>query len=128
VRIYKTRWVARFTRREGITDEDLIETVKRAEQGLIDADLGGGLIKQRIARAGRERSGGYRMLLAYRKRFRAVFLYGFAKSERGNVERDELLSLREIGAGWLGADAQEIARGLGDHAIEVIDDDKQKEE
>lgn len=112
----------------GITDEDLIETVKRAEQGLIDADLGGGLIKQRIARAGRERSGGYRMLLAYRKRFRAVFLYGFAKSERGNVERDELLSLREIGAGWLGADAQEIARGLGDHAIEVIDDDKQKEE
>jgi hypothetical protein len=110
LRIYKTRWLARFSRREGITDESLVEAVKRAEEGLIDADLGGGLIKQRVARTGRGRSGGYRMLIAYRKKDRAFFLYGFAKSERGNVPQDELLSLREIGAGWLGADEQEIAR------------------
>ncbi len=128
MRIYKTRWVARFTRREGIADEDLSEAVRRAERGLIDADLGGGLIKQRVARARRGRSGGYRMLLAYRKKDRAIFLYGFAKSERGNLGQGELESLREIGAGWLGADGQGIARALEDQAIEAIDDDKQKEE
>jgi hypothetical protein len=68
------------------------------------------------------------MLLAYRKKDRAIFLYGFAKSERGNLGQGELESLREIGAGWLGADGQGIARALEDQAIEAIDDDKQKEE
>jgi hypothetical protein len=108
-------------------DEGLLEAVKRAEQGLIDADLGGGLIKQRVARAGQGRSGGYRMLIAYRKKHRAVFLYAFAKSERGNVDKNELLSLREIGNGWLSSDAPEIARALEDKAIEVIDHGNQEE-
>ena len=127
MRIYKTRWVGRYTRREGIADKALIEAIERAEQGLIDADLGGGLIKQRVAREGRGRSGGYRMLIAYRKKDRAFFLYGFAKSERGNIEKNELMSLQEIGARWLGADAPEMARALGDHTIEEVEDGKQKE-
>ena len=50
----------------------------------------------------------------------------FSKSERGNVEKDELLSLREIGAGWLGADAREIARALEDQTIEAIEDGKEE--
>ena len=71
------------------------------ERGLVDAELGGGVVKQRVARAGQGRSGGYRMLIAYRAGDRAVFLYGFAKRERENVDADELLTLREIGArGW----------------------------
>jgi hypothetical protein len=45
---------------------------------VVDADLGGGVIKQRVARVGQGRSGGYRMLVAYRAGARAVFLYGFA--------------------------------------------------
>jgi hypothetical protein len=59
-------------------------------RGLVDADLGGGVIKQRIARPGQGRSGGFRVLLAYRAEERTVFLYGFAKSERDNVDDDEL--------------------------------------
>lgn len=54
MRIFKTRWLARFARHERITDASLIEAITRAERGLIDADLGGGLIKQRIARQGRD--------------------------------------------------------------------------
>jgi hypothetical protein len=125
VRIYKTKWVGRFARREKIGDGDLAEAVRRAGRGLIDADLGGGIIKQRVARAGQGRSGGYRMLLAYRDGHRAVFLYGFAKSERENIEDDELKTLREIGAAWLAADAQRIARAIKENALqEVHDDDK----
>ena len=65
--------MARFTRRERISDRNLREAIERAERGIVDADLGGGLIKQRVARAGQGRSGGYRMLVAYRVRDRAVF-------------------------------------------------------
>lgn len=66
MRIFKTRWTARFTRREQISDRSLREAVERAERGIIDADLGRGLIKQRVARQGQGRSGGYRMIVIYR--------------------------------------------------------------
>lgn len=79
---------------------------------MVDADLGSGVIKQRVARAGQGRSGGYRMLIAYRTTDRSIFLYGFAKNERENIENDELTTLREIAAGWLNADKEDLERAL----------------
>lgn len=112
MRIFKTRWLARFARRERIGDSNLAEAVFRAERGLVDADLGGHVIKQRVARAGQGKSGGYRMLVAFRAKHRAVFLFGFAKSERENISPDELATLKEIAALWLAADAVKIERAL----------------
>jgi hypothetical protein len=77
--------------------------VNRAEKGIVNGDLGGGIIKQRVARPGQGRSRGYRTLLAYRAGDLAVFLYGFAKSDRENIEDDELQALRDIAAAWLRA-------------------------
>lgn len=110
MQVFKTKWFARFARQEGIPDRSLVEAIRRAERGLIDADLGGGLIKQRVARQGKGRSGGYRTIIAYRNKGRAVFLYAFAKSERENVEPNELLLLRELAENWLAADAAKIRR------------------
>ena len=90
MRVYKLKAFARFQRRELIADRALWNAVKSAEDGLVDADLGGGLIKQRVARPGRGKSGGFRTIIAYRRGDRAVFLYGFAKSERENLNDDEL--------------------------------------
>lgn len=98
MRIFKTKWIARFARRERIDDAGLKEAIARAERGIIDADLGGGLIKQRVARPGQGRSGGFRMVVAYRTEDRAIFLYGFAKNERENIEDSELRTLRDIAA------------------------------
>ena len=103
MRIFMTRWFARFARHERITNAGLLEAIARAEQGLIDADLGGGLIKQRVARQGKGRSGGYRLIIAYRAKSRAVFLVGFAKNERENISTDELLFLRGLAQNWLAA-------------------------
>ena len=121
MQIFKTKWLARFVRRERITDTSLREAIERAERGVIDADLGGGLIKQRVARQGQGRSGGYRMMVAYRAMNRAVFLYGFAKNERDNIDPDELLSLREIAAIWLAADDAKIAQAIEEEALQEID-------
>jgi hypothetical protein len=74
VRIFKTKWMMRYARRERIADSSLREAVERAGRGSIDADLGGGVIMQRVARGGQGRSGGYRTLIAYRAGTRAVFL------------------------------------------------------
>jgi hypothetical protein len=89
LRIFKTRWFTRFARGERITDGSLSQAVVRAGQGLVDADLGGGIIKQRVARPGGGRSGGYRVLIAYRAKHHAAFLYGFAKRERENIDSDD---------------------------------------
>jgi hypothetical protein len=126
VRIFKTKWLVRFARREQVTDDSLREAIARAARGIVDADLGGGIIKQRVARLGQGRSGGHRMLIAYRAGERAVFLYGFAKSERENIGPDEVATLREIGAAWLAADAGEIARALQENALQEVDDDDSK--
>jgi hypothetical protein len=127
MRIFKTKWLARFARHEGITDESLRDAIGRAERGLIDADLGGGLIKQRVARQGKGRSGGYRMIIAYRAEGRAVFLSAFAKKQRENIEPEELVELREIGLSWLNASVQKIALAIEDGALQELNLDEQKD-
>lgn len=96
-----TRLFAKFARRERISEAALVEAIRRAERGLIDADLGGGVIKQRVARPGGGRSGGYRTLIAVRFGDFAVFLFGFAKNDRGNIGPDELGDLRIVAKQWL---------------------------
>lgn len=119
-RIFRTRWLSRFARREGIGDSALIEAVARAERGLIDADLGGGLIKQRVARLGQGRSGGYRMILAFRRGDRAVVVYGFSKNERENTSADELQTLRDVGRDWLDVSADEIDEALASGKLNEV--------
>jgi hypothetical protein len=104
VRVFKTKDFARFARKQGIRDTDLCEAVDRAEQGLIDADLGGGLIKQRVARPGQGRRGGFRTIIAWRSRERSVFVHGFAKSRKADLAPDELEVYRGFAALLLGYD------------------------
>lgn len=120
MRVFKTKQLARFARREKIPDASLLEAIERAERGLIDADLGGGLIKQRVARQGQGRSGGYRSIIAYRVQRRAVLLDGFAKNERENLEADELLTARELAASWLAASEARIQQALEEGLIREI--------
>jgi hypothetical protein len=124
MRVFMTKWFGRFARREGITSRSLLEAVARADQGLVDADLGGGLIKQRVARAGKGRSGGYRTIVAYRLQDRAVFLFGFAKSDRENIEPDELLFLRELAGNWLSAGLTKLREEVEIGNLQEVEDDK----
>jgi len=94
-RVFKTRWFQRFARKEKIGDAVLLEAVARAEKGQVDADVGGGVIKQRIARPGQGKSGGYRTIILFRQGERAVFVYGFAKSERANIDAHEKKQFKE---------------------------------
>ena len=100
MRVFRTKEFTRFAKRERIGDRALCDAVARAGRGLIDADLGGGLIKQRVARPGQGRSGGFRTLIVYRAAARSVFVYGFAKSERANIGPDELMFWRKVAAAF----------------------------
>jgi hypothetical protein len=116
VRIFKTKTLAKFTQRHGIGDGGLVEAVERAMRGLIDADLGGQIIKQRVARPGQGKRSGFRMIIGIRSD-RAIFLFAFAKNERENIDRAELMTLREIVASFLNADDKTIAQALKDGTL-----------
>lgn len=108
--IYTTRWFDRWARTQGLTAASLCAAVRELQAGLVDADLGGGLFKKRIGRPGRGKSGGYRTLVATNKGDRWVFVYGFQKNERGNIDRDEEEALKGLAAQLLSLTASAISQ------------------
>jgi hypothetical protein len=125
LRIFVTRWFARFARRERIAAADLREAVRRAESGLLDADLGGGVIKQRIARPHAGKSGGFRSIVLFRTGERAFFVYGFAKNARATIRPDELLGFKRLAAEMLSYDDAALAKAVAGGALEEVRSDEQ---
>ena len=113
MRIFKNAWFARFARNQRIDDAALCEAIERAEQGLVDADLGSGVIKQRVARPGQGKSGGYRTIILYRREGRAFFIYGFAKSQQENISSEEAAAFKQA--------AQHILSMSDEHLVAMIE-------
>lgn len=103
-----TRSFARFVRKERISRPALAQAIARLSEGSVDADLGGGLFKQRVARPGQGRSGGWRTVLVYRVEDRAIFVHGFAKNAKSNLSAKELSELKRLAAVILAMAPEEL--------------------
>ena len=125
MRTFKTKPFVRFADREGVEDAALRDAVRRAGSGLVNADLGGGVIKQRIARRGQGRSGGFRTIVLFRRDDRAIFVYGFAKSDRENLRRDELRAFRMLAGEMLALDEAGLEAALANGTIIEVSCDGQ---
>lgn len=124
-RIFKNGWFERFARKERLSDSALREAVEGAESGLVDADLGGGVIKQRVARPGKGKSGGYRTLILYRQGDRAIFAFGFAKSAQANISKADLALLKDSAAEALGWDGEELDRLVASGTLVEIENERE---
>jgi len=112
VRIFKSTWFTRFASKEGITDNELKDAVNLLEAGQVDANLGGNVYKVRIARKNKGKSGGYRVILLYRNGEKSFYMYGFAKSDRSNISRKELLKLKKQAASLFSMTDAQITTAL----------------
>jgi hypothetical protein len=112
VRVFKSKRFARFARKERISDASLCKAVKDADAGLIDADYVGAVIKQRIARPNEGKSGGYRSIILFRRGVRSFFVFGFAKSERANIDASDERDFKELARILLAATDDELKRLL----------------
>ena len=120
MRIFKTKWFNKFASKNNIDDSFLIEAIERARNGLIDADLGGGVIKQRIARKGQGKSGGYRSIIIINFGDVAFFVFGFPKNERDNLRQDEEWEYREMAQSLLSMTDKDLSKLLDrGHLVEV---------
>lgn len=126
MRVFKNAWFERFARKQRIPDRALLEAVARAEKGQIDADLGGGVIKQRVARSGQGKSGGFRTIILYRAARRAFFVYGFAKSDRANIDDDEEAQFRKAAVHVLGLSDEPLAELVRKGQLSEVKDDGQE--
>lgn len=123
MRILKNKAFSKWSAKEGLQDEVLRRAVDEMERGLVGADLGGHVVKKRVAVGGRGKSGGLRTLLVYRSRDKAFFVYGFAKSDRANIGDEELKALRFLAKELLGYSDQALGKAIQyGELIEVASD------
>lgn len=95
-------------RKTELTDRALCDAIVEMEKGLLDADLGGDVVKKRVPLPGRGKSGSVRTLIATNKDNRWFFIFGFAKNERQNVSARELDALQNIAADLLKLSSKEL--------------------
>jgi hypothetical protein len=107
-------------RKTELTDHALCEAVAEMSSGLIDADLGGGVVKKRVGLSGRGKRGGARTLVATNKGTRWFFVFGFEKNERANITADELAALQDIAADLMGRTASALDGAVQDGALKEI--------
>ena len=118
--ICKTKWFARWSRKNGLSDSSICAAVSEMTNGLYDANLGGGLYKKRIAKQGQGKSGGFRTLLASNFGNRWFFMYGFEKNQRSNIDKDEEDALKLLAEKFLALSNKEIEQATqSDEFIEV---------
>lgn len=112
MRVFKYRHFSKWAKSERLSDSALLDALKEIESGLVDADLGAGLFKKRVARQGMGKRSGYRVLLALKFKERAFFLHGFPKSERENIDETEKELYLDLARHLLSVNDQEIERLL----------------
>ncbi|NCO19497.1 MAG: type II toxin-antitoxin system RelE/ParE family toxin [Gammaproteobacteria bacterium] len=122
VRVFRTRTFTRWMKKAGLTDEALAGAVSEMVAGLVDADLGGHLVKKRVALPGQGKRSGARTIVATRMAERWIYLYGFAKNERANIDKVELKALQEVAKELLNFDDRQLAIALSKGELEEVCD------
>ena len=108
--VYQTTEFAKFARKADLGNAELLEAAKAVASGLSDADLGGGVFKQRIAREGGGKSGGFRTIILFKVGGHSFFVHGFAKNEKANITPKELKALKKLATTFLSLDAEALEK------------------
>mgnify|MGYP000104802801 CR=1 FL=1 len=119
-RTFKTRHFSRWMRKTELTDNALCIAVDEMSQGLIDADLGGGVVKKRVALPNRGKSGSARTLLATNKGSLWFFVFGFEKNDRANINAKELEALQTLAEDLLKSSTEVLDEQVAKNVLEEI--------
>ncbi len=119
-RVFKTRQFAKWMRKTDLRDDALCMAVNEMVNGLVDADLGGDVLKKRVALPGRGKRGGVRTLVATRRASRWFFVFGFEKNEKANVTSTELEALQWLAKQLLDLSVAQMEVAVQDGSLQEI--------
>jgi hypothetical protein len=122
-RVFRTKTFTRWMQKTGLTDYALCQAVSEMANGLVDAELGGNVVKKRVALPGQGKRSGARTIVATKLAERWFFLYGFSKNERANIDQEELKALQELATTYLSLDDKQIELFIHGGKITEINDD-----
>ncbi len=120
MRIFKNKWFVKFAKKERIDDQKLIQAIHEMETGNVDADYGGGVIKQRIGRPNEGKSGGYRTIIVFRKGDKAFFVFGYAKSTTDNIDSKDVREFKDLAKLFLSLTDEDLFILMEENEIEEL--------
>lgn len=126
--VYVTKEFARFARKAGLADTKLLQAARDVAAGQYDADLGGGVFKQRVAREGGGKSGGFRTIILFRVGSHSFFAHGFAKNDKANVSAKELKALKRLADVLFGFSEQRLEAAQAAGELSEVESDGGDEE
>ncbi len=119
-----TKWFRKWSRKANLTDERLLKSLSDQEKGFSTADLGGNLYKIRVKRDDSGKRSGYRTIIAFRENDRAIFLYGFGKNEKGNIDKKELLYFKKLAGDLLALSSSQLIKAIEEKVLFDLEDPK----
>ena len=107
-----TKWFKKWSKKANLSNQNMLEAIKNLEAGLSNADLGNHLYKVRIKRASSGKSSGFRTIILYKEKDRAIFLYGFGKNEKANINKAELRYFKKLGNDLLALTLDQLKQAI----------------
>ena len=117
-----TRWFRRWSRKANLSDEVLLKAISDLENGVSTANLGGHLFKIRVKREGSGKRSGFRTIVVFKKNDRAIFLYGFGKNEKENIDQNELNFFKKLGSDLLSLNDFQLCKAINDKILSDLED------
>ena len=121
MRVFKNKPFRRFAAKENISDRELCRAVRDVAMNPVKGFLGSKVIKKRLARAGQGTSGGYRIIMFFQRGKRAFFVYGFAKSDKDNIKKDEKNAFKELAKEMLAYDDAKLGEAKKNETITEVE-------
>ncbi len=119
-----TKWFLKWSEKVGLKKQNLLDAIRDLEAGLSAVDLGSNLFKVRVRREHRGKSSGFRTIIVFREDDRAVFLFGFGKNEKENIDKNELRYFKKLGRDILSLSSEQLEKAISQKVladIEVIE-------
>lgn len=111
-----------FDSEKGICENDLKTAAQEIANGIFEANLGGNIYKKRISNnLSKGKSGGSRLIIAYKNGNNLFFMYAFNKNEASNINDKEKIALKARAKIYFGMTKKEIEKAIYAKVFYVLD-------
>lgn len=121
MRIIKTKKFSKWAIKSEISDIGLIDAAKEIALDVYEANYGSGVLKKRISNKGRGKSGSARTIVAFKKGNNCYFVFGFEKSDKDNISKNEEKALKLVAKTLLAYSDDEIDSKVAEGSLIEVD-------
>ncbi|MGD9949833.1 MAG: type II toxin-antitoxin system RelE/ParE family toxin [Desulfobulbus sp.] len=119
-----TKEFAKWADKHDLTLSDLAAALDEVNAGSYEADLGGHVLKKRVRFPGKGKRGSGRTIICFKKDDRAIFVHGFAKNEKSNISKKEMIAFRRVAEILLNLSVNQITRSISTGTFIKVDKDE----